>query len=61
MYMYMTTNLVETHVDLIGTPPIYIQLNLVVSNFTGPLQNFELSEFQLKESKVLSKTRNSVR
>ena len=37
-----------------------IQLNLVISKFTGPLQNFEISEIQLKRTKGLSKAGNSV-
>ena len=32
-----------------------IQLNLVISQFAGPLQNFELSETRLKRSNGLSK------
>ena len=37
-----------------------IQLNLVISKFTGWLQNFEISEIQLKRTKGLSKAGNSV-
>ena len=40
---------------------IYIQVNLVISKFTGPLQNFELSEIRLKGSKGLSLIGNTVR
>jgi len=36
------------------------QLNLVISKFTGWLQNFEISEIQLKRTKGLSKAGNSV-
>ena len=32
-----------------------MHLNLVISKFTGPLQNFELSEIRLKGSEGLSK------
>jgi hypothetical protein len=35
-----------------------VQLNLVISKFTGLLQNFELSEIRLKGSKGLCKTAN---
>jgi len=34
--------------------------NLVTSKFTGPLQNFELSEIRLEQSKGLTKIGNSV-
>ena len=40
---------------------IYIQVNLVISKFTGPLQNFELSEIRLKGSKGLCLIGNTVR
>jgi hypothetical protein len=36
---------------------LLLQLNLVVSKFMGPLQNFELLEIRLKGSKGLSKMR----
>ena len=38
-----------------------IQVNFVISKFTGPLQNFELSEIGLKGSKGLRLIVNSVR
>ena len=38
-----------------------LQLNLVISNFTGPLKNFELSEIRLKRSEGFSKIGNSVK
>jgi hypothetical protein len=38
-----------------------IQVNLVISKFTGLLQNFELSEIRLKGSKGLHSIVNSVR
>ena len=36
------------------------QLNLVISKFTGPLQNFELYEIRLRGSERLSKNGNFI-
>ena len=36
-------------------------MNLVISKFTGPLQNFELSKIRIKGSKGLSLIGNSAR
>ena len=36
-------------------------MNLVISKFTGPFENFELSEIGLIGSEELSKIGNSVR
>jgi hypothetical protein len=41
-------------------PFFKLQMNLVISKITGPLQNYELSAIRLKGSRGLSKIGNSV-
>ena len=50
----MSSN-VNVNLILIAFLKIYLQLNLVISKLTSPLQNFELYEIRLEGCKGLSK------
>ena len=50
----MSSN-VNVNLILIAFLKIYLQLNLVISKLTSPLQNFDLYEIRLEGCKGLSK------